>query len=138
MSNDDQAASAWQALSGAAACARLGTDGQSGLSAAAIAQRLAQYGPNRPAQDEREPWWEELLEELREPTVVLLLVTGVLYSLWGKLEDAVTIFAVILVVAGVELFNEQRARQAIGVQADQGGESGGPAKPANKASSKAQ
>ncbi len=101
-------------LSSKEACARLGVDGRTGLTAAAAAGRLAQYGPNRPAEEKHEPWWEELLEELREPTVLLLLFTGVLYTLWGKLEDAITIFAVILLVAGVELFNELRAKKAIG------------------------
>ncbi len=105
---------AWQALSGQEACALLDTDEAAGLSEAVAAQRWAQYGPNKLYEERRESLWAELLEELREPTVLLLLLTGVLYSVWGKLEDAITIFAVILLVAGVELFNEQRAKRAIG------------------------
>jgi Ca2+-transporting ATPase len=114
MANQGRIAADWHPLSGREACARLDTDEDAGLTEAAAARRLAQYGPNRLAEEKREPWWEVLLDELREPTVLLLLVTGVLYSLWGELEDAITILAVILLVAGVELWNEQRAKKAIG------------------------
>jgi P-type Ca2+ transporter type 2C len=114
MDNQEQIATVWHTLSGEEACARLGTDEEAGLTEAAAAQRLVHYGPNRLAEEKAEPWWEVLLEELREPTVLLLLFTGVLYSVWGKLEDAITILAVILLVAGVELFNERRAKKAIG------------------------
>ncbi len=108
------AGTAWHALGTEEACRRLATDPARGLAPSDAEQRLAAYGPNRLAEEKKEPIWEELLEELREPTVLLLLGTGVLYAVWGKLEDAITIFVVILLMAGVEAFNEARAKRAIG------------------------
>src|SRR5436309_14316264 len=77
-----------------------------GLSEADAHRRLAQYGPNRLPAGKRESLWQVFLEEVREPMILLLLGTGVLYTIWGSLADAITIFAVILFVIGLEIFNE--------------------------------
>lgn len=103
----------WHAYMDAAVLDIFHVEGTTGLNNAEALLRLASYGPNRLTRDEREPLWKEFLEELREPMILLLLVTGVLYAVWGTLADTVTIFAVILFVIGVELYNEYRARRAI-------------------------
>jgi len=104
---------AYHAMPATAAVERLGSDAASGLTTAAARRRLAEHGPNRLREEKREPIWEEFLEELREPMMLLLLVTAVLYSLWGKPEDALTIFAVILTLTAIEVYNDFRARRAI-------------------------
>ncbi len=93
--------------------AALQTDAAGGLSADDARARLARTGPNRLHEVEHEGFWEEYLEELREPMILLLLVTGVLYSILGTLEDAVTIFAIIFTLVALEVVNEQRAGRAI-------------------------
>ncbi|MBE3557683.1 MAG: cation-transporting P-type ATPase [Ktedonobacteraceae bacterium] len=103
----------WQAWSIADLRARFAVDPASGLTEQEARKRLARYGPNALREEKRESFWSVFLEEVREPMILLLLVTGVLYSLWGKLQDALTIFAVILVLVGVEVYNEYRAKQAI-------------------------
>jgi len=45
--------------------------------------------------------------------IVLLLVTGVLYGIWGQPSDTVTIFIVILMLVTAEVLNERRAKRAI-------------------------
>ncbi len=84
-----------------------------GLSTLEAQRRLLDYGPNRLRTERHEPLWAIFLEELREPMVLLLLFTGVLYAVWGSLFDALTIFAVILLLNSVEVYNEQRAKRAI-------------------------
>ena len=84
-----------------------------GLSAAEAAQRLARHGPNTLLAARREPRWEELLESLREPLQLLLLGVGVVYALLGELQDALTIFVIIVVVSTVEVANETRAKRSI-------------------------
>jgi len=84
-----------------------------GLSAAEAAQRLARHGPNTLLAARREPRWEELLESLREPLQLLLLGVGVVYALLGELQDALTIFVIIVVVSIVEVANETRAKRSI-------------------------
>lgn len=66
-----------------------------GLTPAEAADRLARVGPNRLFTPAPVHFWAIAAEEIREPMILLLLVVGVLYSLWGGLGDAVTIFVVI-------------------------------------------
>lgn len=106
-------APAWHTLSAREVCDCFGTDSATGLSAAEARKRLVQFGPNRLREKKRESLWDTFLEEIREPMVLLLLVTGILYSIWGNMTDAITIFAVIITLAGIEVFNEHRAGRAI-------------------------
>jgi Ca2+-transporting ATPase len=46
--------------------------------------------------------------------ILLLILIGVLYAIWGELRDAITIFAVILLLVTAEVVNEFRAKRAIG------------------------
>ncbi len=85
----------------------------SGLNEKEVQARLAKFGPNQLGEVKQETFWKVFLEEIREPMILLLLVTGLLYSVWGKLSDALTIFLVILILVGVEVFNEYRAKKAI-------------------------
>lgn len=92
---------------------RFPPDVAGGLTSEEARRRLEALGPNRLREVKRRSLLDAFLEELREPMILLLLVTGVLYSIWGKPEDAVTIFAVILTLVGVEAWNEHRAERAI-------------------------
>jgi Ca2+-transporting ATPase len=76
--------------------------------------RFLVFGPNRLSAQKEETVWDIFLEEVREPMIVLLLVTGVLYAIWGELQDTLTIFVVILALLSAEVLNERRAKQAIG------------------------
>ena len=84
-----------------------------GLSAVEAGKRLAQFGPNRLARPYEVKFLAILREEVTEPMILLLLGVGVVYSLWGKLEDALTIFSIIAVLTFVEVWNEYRAKKAI-------------------------
>jgi len=84
-----------------------------GLTAQEAQTRLARVGRNTLAEEKEESFWEEFIEELREPMVLMLLVTGILYAFWGELADAITIFFIILTLNTVEVVNEQRSKKAI-------------------------
>jgi Ca2+-transporting ATPase len=91
----------------------MGTVAATGLSETDAHQRQAQYGLNRLVAEKTESIWEIFLEEVREPMILLLLLTGVLYAIWGQVGDTVTIFLVILALVGAEVLNERRAKTAI-------------------------
>jgi Ca2+-transporting ATPase len=109
----EQTEHSWHTLTAEVAVDRHGTDPDHGLSNEEARRQLAQFGANRVRREDREPIWESFLEELREPMVILLLVTGVLYAVWGELTDALTIFFVILTLTGIEVYNERRAGKAV-------------------------
>jgi Ca2+-transporting ATPase len=54
-----------------------------------------------------------LKEETREPMILLLIVVAVLYSIWGSILDAATIFTVITVLVLTEVYNEYKAERGI-------------------------
>lgn len=103
----------WHALSPVETGSCQAVDLHLGLSQEEARQRLEWFGPNRLREEEREPIWEVFWEEIREPMVILLLVTGVLYAMWGELTDALTIFFVILTLTVIEVYNEHRAEKAV-------------------------
>ena len=103
----------WHTSTVAVVSDRLQVESARGLSEADAHRRLAESGPNRLRAFKHASLWQVFLEEVREPMILLLLATGVLYTVWGSLEDAITIFAVILFVIGLEIFNESRAERAI-------------------------
>jgi Ca2+-transporting ATPase len=103
----------WQTLSAEDTARQLDSNLVNGLADQEAKARLAQVGSNQIRAEKKEPFWEEFLEELREPMVLLLLVTGVFYAIWGQVEDAITIFFVILTLNTVEVVNEQRSKKAI-------------------------
>lgn len=107
------APSPWHALAARDVLLGLGTDPERGLDSALATRRLQEVGPNQLHRPRPEPWWEEAAEALTEPLILLLMGVGILYALLGEVADAVTIFLVILAVAGVEVVNEGRAKRAI-------------------------
>lgn len=104
---------AWHALDCKSVIAALQVDVVTGLNVREASERLLEFGPNRLREVGTESIWKIFLDELREPMILLLLVTGGLYSLWGELADALTIFAVIVALLSAEVVNERRAKLAV-------------------------
>jgi len=59
-----------------------------GPSPAEAARRLQESGPNRLFTPAPIRFWAIAWEEIREPMILLLLVVGFFYSLWGSFGDA--------------------------------------------------
>jgi Ca2+-transporting ATPase len=101
-------------------CARLGTDERRGLSDEEAQSRLAQYGPNELASEERIPPWRRFFSQFQDVLVILLLVaTGISAALWTFERDAalpyeaIAIFAVVLLNATMGFLQESRAEAAV-------------------------
>ncbi len=92
---------------------RMNTVNSPGLTVEEAKSRLASGGPNRLFTPAPVSVWAIAWQELKEPMILLLLVVGVFYSLWGGLGDAVTIFIVIFLLVAVEVGGEFRAKRAI-------------------------
>lgn len=84
-----------------------------GLTQAEAKRKLAAIGPNLIFTPYTVNFWGIFKEEVTEPMILLLLVVGFFYSIWGKLEDAITIFIVIILLTFSEVINEFRAKRAI-------------------------
>jgi Ca2+-transporting ATPase len=84
-----------------------------GLTSAEARDRLEKSGANVLFTPKPLTFLSILWEEVREPMILLLLFVGVVYSISGKLEDALTIFGVIVLLVLAEVLNELRAKRAI-------------------------
>lgn len=84
-----------------------------GLSEGEAKRRLEKFGLNQSAKPHQIYFFGILKEEITEPMILLLLSVGIIYSLWGKLEDTLTIFSIIIALVLVEVWNEYRAKKAI-------------------------
>ena len=63
----------------------VGPFAKSGLSTSEAENRLKTYGENTITQSKKIRFWDILLEEVREPLILLLLAIGVIYSILGDL-----------------------------------------------------
>ena len=88
------------------------TKGQ-GLSDTKAREILAQTGPNEIFRRKKISFLGIARHEVTEPMILLLLFVGVVYSIWGGLFDAVTIFVIIALLVIAEVYNEYRAKNAI-------------------------
>ena len=86
---------------------------EEGLTTQEARRAYAQAGPNEIYKPKPVRFFDIFIEEIQEPMMVLLLVTGVLYSILGNLGDALTIFAVIILLVLSEVITEFRAKKAI-------------------------
>lgn len=91
----------------------LQTNATAGLAAKEAEARLKDVGENTITQSKKITFWDILLEEIKEPLILLLLAIGVLYSVWGEMGDAITILCVILAVSLVEVYTEYKAKKSI-------------------------
>ncbi len=86
---------------------------KNGLSSAEASEKFLKSGPNQIFKPAKVTFFGIARHEITEPMILLLLVVGFFYSIWGNLEDAITIFVVIILLVLAEVYNEYRAKKAI-------------------------
>lgn len=84
-----------------------------GLGSGEAVNRLKETGENKITHSRKITFWDILWEEVREPLILILLLIGVLYSIWGDIGDAAMIICVILTVTLVEVWTEYKAKKNI-------------------------
>ncbi len=91
----------------------LRVDQERGLSTEEAENRLKEYGENLLKEEKEIKFFRVFIHEVSEPMILLLLVVGILYSIFGDFGDALTIFAIISILIFVEIYNEYRAKKTI-------------------------
>ncbi|HEX7363735.1 MAG TPA: cation-translocating P-type ATPase [Dehalococcoidia bacterium] len=91
----------------------LNTHPRTGLTQVEATNRLKQLGANRLTIARKVSFWRVFREEITEPMILLLLVVGIIYSIWGEARDAITIFVIIIALVFVEIFTEYRAKKGV-------------------------
>lgn len=100
--------------------ADLSSNAEGGLSDSVAAQRLAEFGPNELRSVPPVPLWRRVLDQFKDPLVVLLLFAITISTLAWALEgasgvpiDAIVILAVLVLNAVIGLVQEGKANDAV-------------------------
>ena len=96
----------------AAVLAALGAT-EAGLTGAEAAQRLAQHGPNRLPEPERDPAWKRFLKHFDDVLIYILLAAALLKALLGEWIDFGVILAVAVINSIIGYVQEGRAENAL-------------------------
>jgi magnesium-transporting ATPase (P-type) len=106
-------ATAWHALAVDDVVRRLNTNAQSGLDAAEVSHRLAEYGPNRLPEGKRRGPLMRFLLQFNNILVYVLLAAGFVKLMIGLWLDAVIIFGVVVINSLLGFIQEGKAEKAL-------------------------
>ena len=81
-----------------------------GLTAAAARERRATFGPNDIVEVTRNPWQAIVRDTIRDPMIWFLVGTGSLYAALGDHTEALTLFAALVPLAGMDAFLHRRTQ----------------------------
>jgi len=84
-----------------------------GLGSEEARRLLREVGPNALATEKRSRWWRTLLDVLREPMVLLLVVCAGAYVAFGQPSEAALLGASVLLVVGISLLQEGKTERAL-------------------------
>ena len=84
-----------------------------GLTEPEVLERLAQDGYNELPSTRKKGFFHMVLDVIREPMFLLLILCGVLYLLLGDIEEAFMLLGFVFVVIGITLYQEQKTERAL-------------------------
>ncbi|HMP04896.1 MAG TPA: HAD-IC family P-type ATPase, partial [Lacipirellulaceae bacterium] len=84
-----------------------------GLSTAAAAERLAEFGPNELQSGHKISAWHILLEQFKNVLLMILLVAVALSIFMGHSTEAIVIAVIVLFAVGLGFYQEYRAERAM-------------------------
>ena len=103
----------WHTLALPEVLTNLQTDATSGLDASAVAQRLAEHGPNALIERGGKSPWRILWEQLTATMVIILIVAALLSAFLGDYKDAIVILVIVVLNAILGFSQEYRAERAM-------------------------
>ena len=86
---------------------------EKGLTSAEAAQRLNKYGPNRLEEGAKKTLFQRILDQLKNPMIIVLIVAGAISGAFGEWVDMLIIFAVVALNTVMGIVQEGKADAAI-------------------------
>ncbi|MBF0559924.1 MAG: magnesium-translocating P-type ATPase, partial [Nitrospirae bacterium] len=90
----------------------LGTSSQ-GLTTDDAKQRLIQYGPNEMPRAKRLGFWGDMLQRIKSPLVIQLLVIAVISGVMDDVISAIIVCAMIVLSVGLSYILDRRSNLAV-------------------------
>jgi Ca2+-transporting ATPase len=91
----------------------LATDEKKGLSPQKRLSLLSKHGKNVLPSAPKPTLWSKIFEQLKNPIVILLLITATIAGATGKAFDAGLIYAIVLAMAGIGVYLEQQSEKSL-------------------------
>lgn len=84
-----------------------------GLTSAQAAELQKRYGKNELTNAKRESLIMRILHTLKEPTILLLLITTILYLILGELSDGIIMLISVSAITAIDIFQEWKTDKAL-------------------------
>ncbi|MDO5717811.1 MAG: calcium-translocating P-type ATPase, SERCA-type [Tissierellia bacterium] len=91
----------------------LGTDGKTGLSEDKAKEALSKYGSNELKAEEKKSLATKLLEQFKDPLILILIFASIVSAFLGDYIEAIIIIAIVIINAALSLYQEGKAEEAI-------------------------
>jgi Ca2+-transporting ATPase len=88
-------------------------DGVTGLSTKEVTERLAKEGYNEIPASGKRNFFKIALDIIREPMLILLIISGVIYMLLGDVQEALMLLGFVFVIIGITIYQEQKTERAL-------------------------
>ena len=103
----------WHTLSAAEVAQQLETSHQTGLSAAKVSERRAQFGANALQEKRGRSVWHMLLAQFADFMIVVLIAAAIISGIVGDVQDTIAIIVIVILNAVIGFIQEYRAERAM-------------------------
>lgn len=86
---------------------------KNGLSEVQVNEKIKKFGKNELEKEEKKPFIEKLLEQFKDPMILILIAASIISARVGEAVDAAIIIAIVIVNAILSLHQEGKAEEAI-------------------------
>lgn len=90
----------------------LSSDEEKGLSTREVEARIKRYGRNVFTPKEKESIFAKIFDNLKEPLIVILLISGVISLAMGHIPDGIGIFVAVLIATSIAVIQEGKSDSA--------------------------
>jgi len=91
----------------------LRVDPENGLTKSEAAARLDRNGPNSLPESDNDGFFHVMIEQVREPMILILIVIGLIYLIIGTPVESVAVIIIVFTVIAIEIHNVRKARVSI-------------------------
>lgn len=84
-----------------------------GLTESELQQSVEKYGYNQLTEVEKSTWYHLLIDILKEPMLILLIIISVIYLVVGNYGEAAFMFGAIVLVSGISFYQDNRSKKAL-------------------------
>ena len=92
---------------------RLGVDSENGLTQSEAELRLKKDGLNALPESTSGGIFHIILEQVREPMILILIIIGLIYFLIGTPVESISVIVIVFIVIAIEVYNVRKARISI-------------------------